>query len=245
MGQIGGNDSYVVSLLHMNGTDGSQVFTDNAANGTHTWAYGGGAQIDTAQNKFGGASGWFDGTGDYIDTGDSPDWSFGSGDFTIDLWFRRNGIGTNQYICGQMASNGASNTCSWYLWLEGSSNKLYGGIYTTGVAGHSIPTLAGITSTTTWYHATMIRNVNTLYFYLGGVQQGTHDITGLSLQESANKLAIGRCGEYNGSYFNGWVDEFRVSKGIARWTSDFPLHDSAYYVRNPRPQTGFFRSQNV
>ncbi len=58
----------------MNGADGSTTFTDSATGGSHTWTAYGNAQIDTAQNKFGGASGLFDGSGDYIDTPDSPDW---------------------------------------------------------------------------------------------------------------------------------------------------------------------------
>lgn len=63
------------SLLHMNGVDASTTFTDTASGGTHTWTASGNAQIDTAQSKFGGASGLFDGNGDYIWSADCPDWA--------------------------------------------------------------------------------------------------------------------------------------------------------------------------
>jgi len=40
-------------------------------------------------------------------------------------------------------------------------------------------------------------------------------------------------GRYNGAtpeqYFNGWLDEFRLSKGIARWTADFTPPSEEYY----------------
>jgi hypothetical protein len=84
-----GSDGYTVVLLHMNGSDASTTFTDNAFGGLgHTWTANGNAQIDTAQSKFGGASGLFDGNGDYISTPDSDDFFFSAGDFTFDTWVR-------------------------------------------------------------------------------------------------------------------------------------------------------------
>ncbi|MFB3885601.1 MAG: chitobiase/beta-hexosaminidase C-terminal domain-containing protein [Thermodesulfobacteriota bacterium] len=81
-------DSYTKSLLHMNGADGSTTFTDDAPGGSHTWTAYGDAQIDTSQSKFSGASGLFDGSGDYLSSPDSDDWYWGTGDFTIDFWVR-------------------------------------------------------------------------------------------------------------------------------------------------------------
>ena len=53
------NGSFTKLLLHCNGTDGSTTFTDEIGK---TVTANGNAQIDTAQSKFGGASGLFDGT---------------------------------------------------------------------------------------------------------------------------------------------------------------------------------------
>ena len=83
----------------MDGTDGSTTFTD--AIGTHTVTAVGNAQIDTAQYKFGGASGLFDGTGDYLTIPDHADFNFGAGDFTIDFWVRFNAINTAQAFISQ------------------------------------------------------------------------------------------------------------------------------------------------
>ena len=81
------DDSYTVALLHFNGADASTTFIDESGK---TWTASGNAQIDTAQSKFGGASGLFDGTGDSITTPDHADFDVGSGDFTVDFWMRQN-----------------------------------------------------------------------------------------------------------------------------------------------------------
>jgi hypothetical protein len=81
-----GNDTYTKVLLHFDGSDASTTITDSNSGGSaHTWTAAGNAQIDTAQYKFGGASGLFDGTGDWVTTPDHADFTLGSSDFTIDL----------------------------------------------------------------------------------------------------------------------------------------------------------------
>src|SRR5262245_1699237 len=88
------SDNYAQSLLQFEGTDTSTTFTDeNAAGSSHIWTAHGDAQIDTADFKFGAASGLFDGTGDYIDTPDHVDFNLASNNFTIDFWFKCNAAG--------------------------------------------------------------------------------------------------------------------------------------------------------
>jgi hypothetical protein len=72
-------------------------------------AYGS-AQITTGQSKFGGASGLFHGSGDYLSTTDSDDWTFGSGDFTIDFWVRFNALpGSAQTWTALISLSGVTN----------------------------------------------------------------------------------------------------------------------------------------
>src|SRR3990167_4126243 len=78
-------------LLHCDGTDASTTFTDSG-NTVHTVTANNSAQIDTAQKKFGTASGLFaSATSDNLSVPDHADWDFGTSDFTIDFWFRFNG----------------------------------------------------------------------------------------------------------------------------------------------------------
>jgi hypothetical protein len=76
----GSTDPYwssVVSLLHFDGANASTTFTDQTGK---TWSAYGGVQIDTAQSKFGGASGLFNGASDYITTPSTAELTFGAGD---------------------------------------------------------------------------------------------------------------------------------------------------------------------
>ncbi len=218
------DDSYTVSLLHMDGSDTSTTFTDESGK---TWTANGNAQIDTAQSKFGGASGLFDGAGDYIDTPDHADFDVGSGDFTVDFWFKKNTNGTNQVAFGQSNSTATATTVGIYGYISLTTNKI-------AVYGYTGSTLKQLESSTTvtdtnWHHYAAVRSGNTLYLFLDGVNVGTLDVTGVTFNNSANKMAIGRNGEYDGQYANGWIDEFRFSKGIARWTTNFTPPTSPYY----------------
>jgi hypothetical protein len=214
-------DLYTKSLLHTNGTDGSTTFTDST--GTHTWTAAGNAQIDTAQSRVGGASGLFDGNGDYIWSADSADWAFGSGDFTIDFWAKRTRSGTNEWIFGQ---GGPSLQQYWGMdWY--TDNYVYCNFRKAD--GGMVQLKSTITiSDTNWHHYAYLRNGNTLRLFIDGVARGTANVTGQSQIDNPYKFAIGRLGEYNGYYFAGWVDEFRISKGIARWTSNFTPPTNEY-----------------
>jgi RHS repeat-associated protein len=218
------NDSYTKALLHMNGTDTSTIFVDQTGK---SWTAAGNAQIDTAQSKFGGASGLFDGSGDYINTADSADFDIGSGDFTVDFWFKKNVNGTNQGVFGQSNSSATGTTIGIYGYMSLTNNKI--AIY--GYTGSTLKQLesSSTVTDTNWHHYAAVRNGNTLYLFLDGVSQGTLDVTGVTFNNSSNQMAIGRIGEYNAQYANGWIDEFRFSKGTARWTSNFTVPESPYY----------------
>ena len=211
------DDVNTVALLHMNGADGSTTFTDESGK---VWTANGNAQIDTAQSKFLGACGLFDGTGDYIDTPDSADFDVGSGNFTIDFWIRPAAIDLVCYLCGQASSAGVDSSISWFVRLT-ALEEIAGGIV-TGSTYKIATTNGGAYAANTWYHVALVRNGNTLTLYVDGVAApGTADVTGVTANHSANKAAIGRLGEFDGLYYNGWIDEFRFSKGIARWTANF------------------------
>jgi hypothetical protein len=81
---IGGIDSYTKLMLHCNGADMSTTFTDDSFS-ARTVTANDNAQINTAQYKFGLASGIFDGSGDFLSIVNSSDFNFNSNDFTIDF----------------------------------------------------------------------------------------------------------------------------------------------------------------
>jgi len=207
-----------VSLLHMDGTDASTTFTDESGK---VWTANGNAQIDTAQSKFGGASGLFDGTGDWIDTPASDDFNLGSNDFTIDFWFRPSAIATN-YICGQVNASNISLTQSFRFYiLGGVANASFSD-------GTSAVYMAGTSSVTVgvWMHISAVRVSGTITLYINGISESTASLA--NIQSSAYKVSIGRAGEFAASYFAGHLDEFRFINGEAKWTANFTPPTSAY-----------------
>ncbi|MBI3999271.1 MAG: hypothetical protein HY351_01530, partial [Candidatus Omnitrophica bacterium] len=191
---------------------------------SHLVTTNGDVKVDTTQSKFGGASIDFDGSGDFLTVADSDDWDFGTGQFTVEGWFRWN---ANQ--------NG-------YLWQrERTSNSTLIGLYYNPGEGLSFyvngSELGGYSFTpelNRWYHIALVRNgtgseqTEQTALYIDGVQARTYTCA-TDFQATA-PFNIGGRGRYYGgaeSFFGGQIDELRISKGVARWTSKFTLPTSA------------------
>ena len=211
-----------VLLLHADGSNGATAFTDSSTSGK-TMTANGNAQISTAQSKFGGSAAFFDGTTDYLSTGDSADYAFGSGDFTIDAWIRLGATGINHAIAAQIDEATAPDT-QWEF-LVTSGNKLQ---FFSNVSGI---TLTGNTSLSanTWYHAAIVRSGNNFTLYLDGIADGYVSSSASIDNPSSKNLTIGRYVDSSAGHdFNGYIDELRISKGSARWTVNFTPPTSAY-----------------
>lgn len=223
------------ALLHMDGADASTTFTDESGK---TWTANGNAQIDTAQSKFGGASGLFDGTGDYISASDHADWQLDGGSdsnaWTIDFWARWNGdpgTGTAGFIQQRV-----DNSNFWGCFLSGNE---FGFILRSG--GSNIVDIRQTfnPATATWYHMALVKNGTTGYLhFIDGVQIGSTTTDTSTFPDFAGGITIGRFTDSSGTNYdmNGWIDEFRISKGIARWTANFTPPTQAYSPSN----NGFF-----
>ena len=207
------DDANTVVLLHFDGLDASTTFTDESGK-TRTPV--GDAQLDTAQKVFGTASGLFDGTGDYISTGSSSDFAFGTGPFTIDFRARWAVSPVMACIaCIGYVSAADKMTAYW----QGNQIKL-------GLPGYDVAaSSAWLPSVDTWYHIAIVREADyKVYFYVDGVAKGTGLLKNASI--SAGAAFIGS--DVGGATpFNGWIDEFRVSN-VARWTTNFTPPTSAY-----------------
>jgi hypothetical protein len=229
---MAGIDANTVLCLHCDGTDASTTFTDSALT-PHTVTANGDAQVDTAQSVFGGASALFDGTGDYLSTPDSADWAFGSGDFTIDLRVRFNSIGSERGFVSQYDVAGSQKSFRFEY------NPFVAGLLIQLSADGSTHALdyrpAWSPSTNTWYHVALVRNGTTIHAYINGTEIGAGGSIGASsLFNSTHALQVGITDSASSqSPMNGWLDEIRVSKGIARWTSNFTPPAAAYTVDAP------------
>lgn len=207
----GGYDEYTKLMLHCDGTDGSQVFIDSSAS-AHAMTANGDAQVDTSQKKFGTGSFLSDGTGDYLETPYSTDFDFATGDFTLEVWLYWAGInGKNQAII----SAGAASGTGWELVVNhGASDRP-----AFKVGGSYIVDGTSTFATNTWIHFAAVRSSGTLTLYRDGTAFGSAALAG-NVNADSGVLKIGYFNEFAQSYF-GRADEIRISKGIARWTSNF------------------------
>lgn len=217
------DDSFTKVLLHMDGANASNTFTDES--GT-AWTALGDAKISTASSVY-GQSGKFDGAGDYIRSAGTIDTNFGTTNFTIDCWFYRSGgAGAPQELSSRTNSAAISpSDSSWEFGYLNTGNKVQHGWCIGGTEAFATSTTT--TGTGVWYHTAMVRSGTWGYLFINGTLQGSAVVSG-SINAVGTSLCIGRLGDYNGRYFNGYIDEFRISCGTARWTADFTVPISPY-----------------
>jgi hypothetical protein len=219
------NYANVSLLLHGNGTNGSTVFTDNSPNNFVFTGFGN-AQISTAQSKFGGASILLDGNGDYLTGLDDIDYQFGTGNFTVETWVRFNSTtGTIPILVNGLGIAGGSPAyeCNWSVLFI--TNSIYFTKFVSGVQTDFIFTW--IPSINTWYHLSITRSGTSIRAFIDGVQIGSTQTSSLSFSGatlnpgfSVGRLLTGGGGSVS-NFLNGYLDDIRITKGIARYTSNF------------------------
>jgi len=212
------------SLL-LNCTNGA-IFDNAMMNDLETV---GNAQISTSVVKYGTGSMYFDGTGDALAVSNKVINSLDTGAFTIEMWVYRLGNGTG----------GASA----YDALLGSNidaaSALYG-IYVTRSSGvinffnsAGLVSSSNSLSNSSWTHIAISRtSANNLQIFINGVSgySATNTGTGTLI----NPLFIASDNTTSGnSKFYGYIDDLRITKGYARYTSNFTPPTSALSDKGP------------
>lgn len=221
-----GQDPYVnnVSLmLSMDGTNNSTTFTDSSQNALAVTAVAD-AKISTAQSKFGGSAAYFDGTGDYLTVANNAVNAFGLGDFTIECWVNFSALPTTNVIMGianTMTSPTSAGFTHWWFGLENSAGtiRLRLGRHGNG----AVYALANWTPTlNTWYHIAVTRSSSSVIsIFIDGVSQSVNSSGANWANDfsATGSLIVGYVATL--ATFNGYIDEFRLTKGIARYTASF------------------------
>ena len=208
-------------LLHGDGANGSTTFTDSGPAPNTFTAYGN-AQISTTHSVFGGASMYFDGVGDWIDAPDAEAFSFGSGDWTVEARIKSPGNGSFDQILGQRNVAGSANSDSPIgLVRNATTGALIATVFSQDLGANvSITSAMTTVYNDTWRHIAVVRIGTSLKLFIDGVIEATGSISG-PVSNSTTKFSVGRAGEYAGQYYKGYIDELRISKGVARYTSNF------------------------
>lgn len=180
----------------------------------------GDAKVSTAQYKYGTASMYFDGTGDYLVTQSSALNALGSGDFTIEMWLYPSN--TNSAYRAIIASDAyAATTNGWTVYQNGTSIEMY---YSSGGSTPNIFTATSALTSSVWQHFALVRSSGTLKAYVNGTQVAS---VSNSINFVGGKIFIGdnNAGDY---FFNGYIDDLRITRGSARYTTNFTPPTSAF-----------------
>lgn len=198
----------------MDGNNGSSVFTDSGPLRLPMTRFSG-AQISTAQFKWGGASGLFNGTTDWVRVDDSSGaFDFGAGDFTMEAWVRPTILSGSQVICS--------------LWTTDLGGSFRFGIDGTKVS-FTFRNVAGqyrqlqgtiALSTNVWTHIAVVKTAGAFSAFVNGVKGGVLSLNE-AIQASSGSLNIGRAEYVNTWWFKGNIDDLRITKGNARYTANF------------------------
>jgi hypothetical protein len=208
-------DPYTMLLCHFDGVDESQIILDTT--GRHTLTAQNQAQLDTAYKKFGDSSLLLDGVNDYITTPSNSDFTFGDDPFTLEAWVYL----TDPFVTGPIVSRVQEYGSAMNMSLkEGQVYFLFasGGYYYAHVqADHNM-------STDVWNHLAYIRGwdgvANRFAATVNGTLVGYAD-SAFTCPDYGAPLQIGADVGNTDTYLGVKMDELRISKGIARWTSNF------------------------
>jgi len=209
---------YVTLLLKGDGANNSQSFTDQSKY-KHAITAVGNVVNSTSVVKYGTGSIYFDGAGDWLTLLDSAELSLGAGDYTIECWYYSTSpsdkyvgmYGKRMWNTGYTAAvydNGSNGVMLFY-----DSAGPIGG-------GHMAEGYIGTTFRNKWSHLVWLRQSGVMKTYCNGSLVASATDTNDLTNSSIVSIGVSETG-YTGEAVTGYLDEFRVTKGIARYTANF------------------------
>jgi len=158
-----------------------------------------------------GGSGYFDGSGDYLDVGSSNATQLGSGNFTVDFWIKTTDTSFN--IANPDSATGSSY---WGLLVQ-SGDLRWNDSY--AVSNKWVVDGAGLLDDA-WHHVAIVRNSGTIAVYYDGTSQSVQSGSFSDSTDYSGSDGL-RIGSGNLSAFNGYLSSFRTVNGTAVYTSAF------------------------
>ena len=174
----------------------------------------------TVEEPFSGAgSVEFDGNGDYLNVSATDEFTFGTGDFTIETFIYHKNLGANGNVIIDFR-DAPGNPDAGALW------KTSGGEFGWYVNGSNRVTGATVAANQ-WYHIALVRNSGTTSLYVDGISVGSFSDS-FNYATKSGRAHIGFLSDGTGTlYLDGFISNFRVIKGTAVYTSNFTPPTSA------------------
>jgi len=218
-GTLGDSQFRLVKLLlPLNGSNDATSASDSSNNNRTITFSGSNANISTAQSKFGGSSLYIGGDGSKIEIG--ADGLNATGDFTFECWIYDTSV--DNYP--QLAINSSSNGFFLYTGngATSGSNKVL-----RHWNGGSVTNFSTELPQSQWYHFALVRSGSTVKLYINGTADSTtRTDSGTYLMGQTSTLTIGADG--SGNDFRGYINDLRITNGLARYTTNFTPPTSAH-----------------
>lgn len=191
----------------------------------------GNAQISTSVKKYGTGSLAFDGTGDWLLAPTNVDQSFGTGDFTVEAWV---------WVDSTVNPGRPDNLKTVTVFSTGSTSAndcsfaIYGNTTTPGIglelyqASPSLAlSVAATVATNSWVHVAWVRSGTTVYGFVGGTRYTLGTTSSAIGSPTSPKIGSASTTNYS-NQFKGYIDDLRVTKGVARYTANFTPPDTEF-----------------
>jgi len=195
--------------LLINGTNAGII---DKSQSVKTITLNGDVKSSTAQTKYLTSSMAFDGTGDYLNISSSEIHALGSGDYTVECWVYLNSS-KNQGIWDTRTTNTSTTGVALYV-TSGNEWRM--------VVNNSTFTVGGSITNSTWTHVAVVRSGSTITVYVAGSSVNTAT-SSINLTDESMLIATLRDNVDTSATFklDGYMSDFRVTKGLARYTANF------------------------
>ena len=238
----GGDVNYnnVKLLLKGEGTDGSTSFQDSSIV-ENSISHQSTTTISTSDYKFGSSSISFQGSTSALYFPKNDDVAISTEDFTLETWYKPTAY-NHKYSpilsLGNAWSNISNGLFNYLLYYYPNDNKL-GFLSKHGTTSYRTAIATATLNLNTWYHIAATRTNNTLYLFLDGTlisADTTESWSSVDLDftiPANNNFYVGLISQ--GNYINdalysfrGYMDNIRITKGVARYTSNFSVPTAAF-----------------
>jgi hypothetical protein len=172
----------------------------------------GAAQLSTTIKKFGSSSLWLNGTTDYVRGFTSADLTF-PGDFTVEAWVYLTAPGSYHNLL-EGRSGAAFQNYTFGIWNNAGAVRLDAVNASTRLTGSTTSVAQNV-----WTHVAWARSGGTLMCFVDGVKDATTLSYGTSMAPASTAFYIGAI--VDPQFFAGYIDDLRITKGVARYTANF------------------------
>lgn len=219
---------YVTLLLHCEGAHGATQITDSSSyTPSATFTRAGNAIVSNLQKRFGNTSIYCDGSGDYFTSPYLSRYTFGSGNFTIEISFYAIANGYASILDIWSATSDFYQ--SWTIDVSPATGYI-SFIADLGSLGDiNMFQISNAYSLNTWVDIAITRNADTWRLFVNGILKSTYtSAPSATMDPGAGALSVGGLDGRTDYSFAGYVDQVRITKGICRYETDYVVSGSPF-----------------